>query len=46
MPYEQNAGQNHKVKILCKSFENVAKFKHLRTTLGDRNCVREEIKSR
>jgi hypothetical protein len=40
------AGQKHSMKIASKSFEGVAKFEYLGTTLTDQNCMQEEIKSR
>jgi sorting nexin-29 len=43
---DQNAGQNHNIKIDNKSFETVQKFKYLVTTPTDRNSIHEEIKSR
>jgi hypothetical protein len=42
----QKAGQRQSIKIRKRSFEDVAKFKYLGTTLTDQNCVHEEIKSR
>jgi hypothetical protein len=42
----QKAGQKHSIKIVNRSFEDVAKFKYLGTTLTDDNCTHEEIKSR
>jgi hypothetical protein len=42
----QKAGQRQRIKIGNRSFESVAKFKYLGTTLTDRNCIHEEIKSR
>jgi hypothetical protein len=39
-------GQKHSIKIANRSFEDVAKFKYLGTTLTDQNCTNEEIKSR
>jgi hypothetical protein len=42
----QKAGQRQSIKIGNRSFERVAKFKYLGTTLTDENCLHEEIKSR
>jgi hypothetical protein len=38
-----HAGQNHTSKTANRSFENVAKFKHLRT-VTNQNLINEEIK--
>jgi hypothetical protein len=42
----QNAGQNHDITIANRSFENVAQFKYLRTTITNQNLIQEEIKRR
>jgi hypothetical protein len=39
-------GQKHSIKAANRSFEDVAKFKYLGTTLTDQNSMHEEIKSR
>jgi hypothetical protein len=44
MSRDQNAGQNHNMKI--RAFESVEQFKYLGTTLTNRNSIQEEIKSR
>jgi hypothetical protein len=46
MSRSRKIGQTHSIKIRNRSFEDVAKFKYLRTTLTDQNCMHEEIKSR
>jgi hypothetical protein len=40
----QNAGQNQDIKIANTSFENVAQFKYLETTITNQNLIKEEIK--
>jgi hypothetical protein len=46
MLHYQKAGQKHSIKVANTSFEDVAKFKCLGTTLTDQNCMHKEIKSR
>jgi hypothetical protein len=46
MSHNQKIGQKHHIKIANRSFEDVVKFKYLRTTLTDQNCMHEEIKRR
>jgi hypothetical protein len=46
MSHCKKAGQKHSIKIANRSFEDVAKFKYLGTTLTDKNCMNKEIKSR
>jgi len=43
--HHQNARQDHDLMIVNKSFENVAKFKHLRMTVTNRNYIQEEVNS-
>jgi hypothetical protein len=42
----QNAGQNHNIKVDNKSFERVDDFKYVRTTLTNQNSIHEEFNSR
>jgi hypothetical protein len=39
----QKAGRKHSIKIAIKSFENMAKFKYLGTSLTDQNFMQVEI---
>jgi hypothetical protein len=42
----KKVAQKNSIKVANRSFEGVAKFKYLRTTLADQNCMQEEIKSK
>jgi hypothetical protein len=42
----QNPGQNHSIGIDNESFENVATFKYLRTTLTNHTDIPDKSKSR
>jgi hypothetical protein len=46
MSRHPNSGQNQNIRTANESFENVAKFKYLGTTLTNRNDIRDEIESR
>jgi hypothetical protein len=39
MPRHPNSGQNQNIRIANESFENVAKFKYLGTTLTNQNDI-------
>jgi ribonucleotide reductase alpha subunit len=42
----QNAGQNHDIKTVNRSSENVEQFKYMRTIATNQNFIHEEINSR
>ena len=46
MSRDQNAGRSYSMKIDNSSIERVEEFKHLGTTLTNKNSIQEEIKSR
>jgi hypothetical protein len=46
MSRHPNSGQNQNIRIANESFESVATFKYLGTTLTYKNGIRDEIKSR
>jgi hypothetical protein len=46
MSRSQKTGQKYSIKIANRSFDDVAKFKYLRMTIIDQNCMHEGIKSR
>jgi hypothetical protein len=46
MSHHPNSGQNQNIRIANESFENVAKFKYLGTTLTKQNDSHDEIKYR
>jgi hypothetical protein len=46
MSRHQNAVQKHYIKIANRSFENVANFKYLGTTVTDENLNHDETENR
>jgi hypothetical protein len=46
MSHNQKTGQKHSINIANLSFEDVAKFKYLGTTLTGQNFMHKEIKRR
>jgi hypothetical protein len=46
MSRHPNSGQNQNIKIANETFEKVAKFRYLETTLTNQNDIYDEIKSR
>jgi hypothetical protein len=46
MSRHPNARQNQKIRTANESFQNVATFKYLGTTLTNQNDIHDEIKSR
>ena len=46
MSRDQNAGQNHNMKIDNSSFERVEEFKYLGTTSTNQNSIQDGIISR
>jgi hypothetical protein len=46
MSRHPNSGQNQNIRTANKSFENVAKFKYLGTTLTYQSDIHDEIKNR
>jgi hypothetical protein len=45
-PLDQDAGQNHDIKIDNRCFENVSQFRYLGMTVTNQNLIQEEIKRR
>jgi hypothetical protein len=46
MSRHPNSGHNQNIRIANESFENVAKFRYLGTTLTSQNDIHDELKSR
>jgi hypothetical protein len=46
MSHHQNAAENHNMKTVNRSFENVACFKYLETTVRNQSLIQEVLKRR
>jgi hypothetical protein len=46
LSHHLNAGENHDVKIVNRSFEIVVQFRYLETTVTNQNLIQEKIKRR
>jgi hypothetical protein len=46
MSRHPNSGENQNIRIANESFDKVAKFKYLGTTLTNQNDIHDEVKSR
>jgi hypothetical protein len=44
LSHHQNAGENHEIERANRSFENIAQFKYLETTVTDKNSIEDDIK--
>jgi ribosomal protein S2 len=45
LSHNQNAGQNHDIKIANSSFENVVQFRYMGMTITNQTLIQEEIKT-
>jgi hypothetical protein len=43
---QQNAGQNHDIKVGNRCSENVAQFRYLRTTITNQSLIQDKIKEK
>jgi hypothetical protein len=46
LSHDQYAGQNHNIRTAIRSFENVAKFRHLGMAVTNQSLIHEEMKRR
>jgi hypothetical protein len=46
LSHGQNAGKNYNTKVGNKSFESEAKFKYLRASHTNQNCINKDRKTR
>jgi hypothetical protein len=44
MSHHQNAGQNHNMMVIIKSFDNMTAFKYLGATVTNKNEIVDKIR--